>query len=365
MAEEKSAGSDPLRSTHTSNLPPLFEQLGISLAVTTYQAGKLVFVRADEGVLNTHFRVFSKPMGLALGNGRLAVGTAQEIWEFRNVPAVATKLDPPGKHDACFLPRRIHVTGDIQIHEMAYWGDELWFANTAFSCLCTYDENHSFVPQWRPWFVEQLTPGDCCHLNGFATVDGKPRWVTALGETRAIGGWRDNKKSGGILLDMEAREVRTRGLSMPHSPRWYDGRLWMLESGTGSFGYVDMNTCRYEPIIVLPGFTRGLDFAGNWAFIGLSQVRESAMFSGIELTDRLSEQDRVCGVWVVDITTGQQAGFLRFEDAVQEVFAVSVLPGLRFPELVNDDAELTGRSYVLPDEALEDVPNALRANPPA
>ncbi|MFV2070176.1 MAG: DUF4915 domain-containing protein, partial [Pirellulales bacterium] len=66
------AAGEPLRSVHTSNLPAILEQLGISLLVTTYQAGKLVVVRPDlndRSLINTHFRNFSKPMGMAAGRG--------------------------------------------------------------------------------------------------------------------------------------------------------------------------------------------------------------------------------------------------------------------------------------------------------
>ncbi len=183
----------PLRSVHSSNLPAILDQLGISLAVTTYQAGKLVLVRADtnQHVINTHFRNFRQPMGLAVDSGRMAVGTEHEIIEFRDVPAAAQKLQPAGKHDACYLPRRAHVTNSVLIHEMAYCGDELWFVNTRFSCLCTLDCEHSFVPRWRPPFVTQLIPGDCCHLNGLGCFQTKPRWVTALGACDELDGWRE------------------------------------------------------------------------------------------------------------------------------------------------------------------------------
>jgi uncharacterized protein (TIGR03032 family) len=354
-------GPSPLRSVHTTSFPAILEQLASSLAVTTYQAGKLVILRSDAGVINTHFRAFNKPMGLAVGRGRLAIGTAVDVWEFRNVPAVATKMEPHGKHDACFLPRSAHVTGDVQIHEMAYVGDELWFVNTRFSCLATHDVDHSFAPVWRPKFITQLTPDDRCHLNGLGLVDGRPRWVTALGQTDSAGGWRENKKSGGVLIDMESNEIVAHGLSMPHSPRWHAGRVWLLESGTGSLGYVDLATGRYEPIVQLDGFTRGLEMVGNLAFVGLSQVRETAVFSGIQITERLTEAQRTCGVWVIDIQRGEVIAFLKFEEAVQEIFAVALLPGMRFPDLINDDAELVGSSFVLPGEALRDVPDDLRA----
>jgi uncharacterized protein (TIGR03032 family) len=355
------ATTSPLRSVHTTSFPAILDQLGASLAVTTYQAGKLVLLRSDGGLINTHFRAFNKPMGLAVGQGRLAIGTSVDVWEFRNVPAVAARLEPAGKHDACFLPRSAHVTGDVQIHEMAYVNDEVLFVNTRFSCLARHDPDHSFAPVWRPKFISQLTPDDRCHLNGLGLEGGRPRWMTALGETDTAGGWRENKKSGGILIDMESNEIVLRGLSMPHSPRWHAGRLWMLESGTGSLGTVDLASARYEPVIRLDGFTRGLEFVENLAFIGLSQVRETAVFSGIEITERLKDTERTCGIWVVDIQRPAVVAFLKFEEAVQEIFAVAVLRGMRFPDLVNDNAELIGSSFVLPDEALRDVPAELRA----
>ena len=274
-----------LRSVHTTNFPALLDQLGISLLVTTYQAGKLVVLRADQDHVNTHFRNLSKPMGLAVAGDRLAVGTLLEIWEFHNVPAVIPKLEPIGRHDACYLPRSSHVTGDVQIHEMAWVGDELWFVNTRFSCLCTRSAIHNFVPRWRPPFVSALTPEDRCHLNGLGLRDGQVRYVTALAKSDQPAGWRANKKDGGILMDVTTNEVLVRGLSMPHSPRWYAGRLWVLESGTGGVGFVDPHSGRYVGFAELPGFTRGLDFCGPLAFIGLSQVRESAVFSGIAIAD--------------------------------------------------------------------------------
>jgi uncharacterized protein (TIGR03032 family) len=329
--------------------------------VTTYQAGKLVIVRDEGDHLNTHFRVFQAPMGMALNTERLAIGTSFQIWEYVNVPAVAARLDSPRRHDACFLPRSCHVTGNIQIHEMAWGvGSELWAVNTRFSCLCTIDKAASFTPRWRPSFVSALEPTDRCHLNGLAMVDGRPRFVTALGETDEPAGWRGNKARGGVLIDVASGEVITRGLSMPHSPRWHGGRLWVCESGAGTLGAIDMKTGAYEPIAEVAGFTRGLDFAGNFAFVGLSQVRESAIFSGIPITERLAENERTCGVCAVDLTTGQVVALLRFETAVQEVFAVTVLPGRRYPDLINDDSKLLENSFTVPDAVLVDVPASLQ-----
>jgi uncharacterized protein (TIGR03032 family) len=365
-ADRPTEGEAPLGAVHTPNFPALLRHLGASLLVSTYQAGKLVLVRDEGDHLNTHFRVFQAPMGLALDGDRLAVGTTIQVWECVNVPAVAAKLDPPGRHDTCFLPRSSHVTGNIQAHEMAYdGGGDLWVVNTRFSCLCTLDPSASFVPRWRPPFISALEPSDRCHFNGLGMVNGSPRYVTAHGQSNEPAGWRADKAEGGILMDVDSGEVITRGLPMPQSPHWYGGRLWACESGTGTVGVIDPGSGKYEPVAELPGYTRGLDFAGNFAFVGLSQVRESAVFSGIPITERLAEGERTCGVCALDLTSGRVVALLRFETTVQEVFAVTVMPGRRYPDLVNDDDTLLENCLVIPAEHLGEVAATVRAPGPA
>ncbi|MGL4422290.1 MAG: TIGR03032 family protein [Gemmataceae bacterium] len=352
---------EPLRSVHSTTLPKILAELQATLVVSTYQAGKLIFVRPDGAVANTHFRTFDAPMGIAHHGGKLAIGVRTGVWEFHNQPMVAPRLEPKNRHDAVFIPRWHHVSGQIAIHEIAYGSNnELWAVNTRFSCLCTFENSTSFVPRWRPPFITHYSATDRCHLNGFAMVDGAPRYATALGNTNSDGGWRPTKATGGVLMEIPSGQFLATGLSMPHSPRWYQGQLWVCESGRGSLSTVDPATGTLTDVALLPGFTRGLCFAGPFAFVGLSQVRETAVFSGIPITERLPESERRCGVWVVDIRNGQTVALLRFESGVQEVFAVQLLPH-RWPELLNDfrDPHVES-SYVLPDAALADV-----AIPPA
>jgi uncharacterized protein (TIGR03032 family) len=334
-----------VQSIHTVSFPPLLRQLGISLLVSTYQAGKVLILRADGDVLNTLCRDFASPMGLAERDGEIVIGTRHHVWEYVNHPYVVPTLTPPGRHDACYLPRKALVTGDIQVHEMACADQEVWIANTRFSCLCTLDGQHSFVPRWRPPFITELAAEDRCHLNGVGVRDEQVRYVTCLGQTNSPAGWRANKASGGCLLDVPSGAVLAQGLSMPHSPRWHQGKLWLLESGDGSIAFVDERTGRREAVARLPGFTRGLDFRGGVAFIGLSQVRESAVFSGLPITQR--PQERVCGVWAIDLASGQTLAFLQFNEGVQEIFAVQVLPAV-FPEFISDDPAVIGNSFLLP-----------------
>jgi uncharacterized protein (TIGR03032 family) len=341
------AADSPLRSVHTGSMPQILDQLGTSLLVTTYQTGKLICARHDRGTVNTHFRDFNRPMGItAWGADRFALGTRSEVLDYRNFPEVAAKLDPPGRHDACFLPRNRHFTGDIQIHEVAFARGELWLVATSFSCLATLDASHSFVPRWTPPFITELQPEDRCHLNGLCVIDDEVRFVTALGETDEPGGWRPGKASGGVVIDVPSGELVLTGISMPHSPRWHQGRLWMLESGRGTIAVADLEAGTWETVAELPGFTRGLAFAGGIALVGLSQIRESSTFGGLPIEERLDE--RLCGVWAVDTESGNVAGFLRFEELVQEIFDVAILPGVRYPEIAEEGSDAALRSYKLP-----------------
>jgi uncharacterized protein (TIGR03032 family) len=135
----------------------LLDQLGASLLVSTYQANKLLVVRAAGGGLSTLVRTFERPMGIAADARRLALGTRDQIWLLRNAPAIAPRVEPAGRHDACYVPRSSHVTGDIGVHEMAWIGDELWIVSTRFSCLCTLHADYSFVPPWPPRTAATLT----------------------------------------------------------------------------------------------------------------------------------------------------------------------------------------------------------------
>jgi uncharacterized protein (TIGR03032 family) len=334
--------------TQTESFVALLHELGVSLLVSTYQANKLLAVRASGQGLSTLVRTFDRPMGLAVDPRRLAIGTRKEVWFLRNAPDTAPRIEPAGQHDACYLPRSCHVTGDIGIHEMAWAGDELWIVNTRFSCLCTLSPEYSFVPRWRPPFITGLAAEDRCHLNGLAMADGQPRFVTTLGETDTPDGWRADKPRGGCIIDVPSGEFVTRGLSMPHSPRWHDGQLWVLESGTGSLSLVDRQTGKRHTVAQLPGFTRGLTIVGPYAFIGLSRIRETSAMNGVPLADRRSELK--CGVAVVDLRSGQTIALLEFQTAVEEIFDVQFVPGVRFPEVMGFQKESLQHTFVIPPE---------------
>jgi uncharacterized protein (TIGR03032 family) len=202
------------------------------------------------------------------------------------------------------------------------------------------------VPHWRPPFISALAAEDRCHLNGLALVEGQPKYVTALGETDTRDGWRPGKSHGGCVIDVESNEVIVRGLSMPHSPRWHDGRLWLLESGTGRLVLADPAAGRRQAVAELPGFTRGLALWGPYAFVGLSKIRTTSAMDGVPLAQR--RDTLKCGVGAVELRTGRVVALLEFQTAVEEIFDVQLLPGLRFPEVVGFQKEAVQHTFIVP-----------------
>jgi uncharacterized protein (TIGR03032 family) len=244
---------------------------------------------------------------------------------------IAPKRDPPGKFDGLYVARRTHVTGELRTHELAWVGSELWFVNTLFSCLCSLDAEYSFLPRWKPPFVSKLAPEDRCHLNGLAVEEGRVLYATALGETDLSGGWRENRASGGCLIDVPRNVVVARQFAMPHSPRVHQGKVWLLDSGRGRLVLVDPATGHSETIAQLPGYPRGLAVAGPYAFIGLSRLRPGRGFEGFPLCNRADELK--AGVAVVELARGHLVALLEFTEGVHETFDVQLLPGIRRPEI--------------------------------
>ena len=323
-----------VRYHYSPLFPHVLEEAGCSLLVSTYQAGQLVAVGVADGELALSFRGFDRVMGVAVGADRVAVAGKGQIWSLDDHSELAPTIEPAGRYDRCWLPRSSIVVGEIQCHEIA-WGavdggePDLWIVNTLFSCLAGLAPRYSFVPRWRPPFVSRLAPQDRCHLNGVAMRDGSPAFVTAMAPTDEPGGWRKVRNDSGLVLDVPSGEAVTTGLAMPHSPRWHEGSLFVLNSGMGLLERVDLATGTRETIAAVPGYARGLALHHDLAFVGLSKIRETATFGGAPIAayhDQLK-----CGVGVVELSTGNTVATLQFDNGVEEIFDVQAVPGVRCP----------------------------------
>ncbi len=304
----------------------------LSLGFTTYQAGKLFLIGLQpSGQLSVFERSFERCMGLWADSSSLYMSTLYQIWRFENV------LEPGQNHqgyDCLYLPQISYITGDLDVHDLAIDRQgQILFANTLFSCLATVSQTHSFRPLWQPPFISRLGAEDRCHLNGLALRDGHPAYMTAVSQSDVADGWRDKRREGGCVIDISSSEVILTGLSMPHSPRVYRDRLWLHNSGTGEFGYVDLQQGKFEPIAFCPGYLRGLAFAGDYAIAGISKPRHNKTFSGLRLEENLQQKQTEprCGLLVINLKTGDILHWLRIEGIVSELYDVVAIPSVIRP----------------------------------
>jgi uncharacterized protein (TIGR03032 family) len=313
-------------------LPSWLAEQQLSLAFTTYQLGKVFWIGLQSnGQLSIFERTFERCMGLYATGSTVYMSSIYQLWRFENV------LEPGQFHngyDRLYVPQVGYITGDLDVHDVVVDAQgQLVFVNTLFSCLATVSETHSFTPLWQPPFISKLAAEDRCHLNGLALRDGLPRYVTAVSQSDMADGWRDKRVDRGCVIDVSSSEVVFTGLSMPHSPRWYQDKLWVLNSGMGEFGYVDLDRGVFEPIAFCPGYLRGLAFSGDFAVVGLSKPRQNKTFAGLPLEARLQAKDAEprCGLLVINLRTGDIVHWLRLEGIVEELYDVQVLPGVRRP----------------------------------
>jgi uncharacterized protein (TIGR03032 family) len=308
--------------------------LDISLALTSYQSGKFYLIgRAPQGQLMIHARTFQKAMGLHVTGDTLLLATYFQMQRFENALPEGNTVN--NTYDACYVPRTTYNTGVLDAHDVGQLSNgQIIFVNTLFNCLATTSPKDSFVPVWKPPFISGIFGEDRCHLNGLAMENGKPRYVTLCGPSDAAQGWRAFRAGGGMVMDVQTNEVVCDGMSMPHSPRLHNGQLWVLNSGTGELGTVDVKAKKFEPRAFCPGFLRGLSFFGKYAFVGLSKPRDKH-FEGLPLDGKLRDAnlDPVCGIQLIDYEAGKCVEWLHI-NGFGEVYDVAVLPGMKCPMAV-------------------------------
>lgn len=314
-----------------------------SLALTTYQAGRLFLLgRKPDGTVRAHERLIAQCQGLWTDGQSLWTSGLHTMWRFENdVPAGQQKQTGV---DRRFVPREGRVTGRVDVHDIGVGdlgqfggaGHGPIFVCTAFNCLATISDHASFRPLWRPPFISALLAEDRCHLNGLAMEGDRAAYVSAVSRSDVADGWRERRQDGGVVLDVATGAAVATGLSMPHSPRLYDGRLWVLNSGQGELCVIDPADGRVTPVAFCPGYARGLAFVGRYAVIGLSRPRHNQTFAGLPLEEKLNTRDAAprSGLIIVDIDSGTIVEWLRFEHTIDELYDVAVLPGVHQPEAI-------------------------------
>ncbi len=369
-------------SQYTENFPEILNGLNISLAVTSYQAQRLFFVRSDGRKIDTFFKYFPRPMGIYADQQRLTLGTLSKVIEFRRNEELlqrvkngdlddtekmtkkvrekddekkqlveerrAEELHKVKQADALYLSRASLTTGMINIHDIAWGDDGLWVVNSTFSCLATLSPGNSFIARWKPSFITELVPEDRCHLNGMALKNGKPKYVTTFNKFNSRDSWVNQDLHDGSLIDVETNKVLVDDMIMPHSPRYYRGKVYMCNSGLGSVLEFDPSRSELKEIIQLPGFPRGLNFLGPLMFVGLSKTRPSKTRQQLPI-NTLCDQTK-CGLYIINLENNEIVAYLHFTGDIEQIYDIAVIPDATFPELFNSDDILTRHLYDFREE---------------
>lgn len=325
-----------VRYTASPGLAQFLKTQNLSFAFSSYQSGRFYLVGQNpKGGIMINERFFQKAMGISvITKNTVVLATLAQIHRFENTLGPNQQIN--NTFDVCYVPRVSYTTGAIDAHDVGMDIDgRLVFVNTRFNCLATTSQSRSFKPLWKPPFISGIVEEDRCHLNGMAMDKGRPAYVTAVSRSDTIDGWRDRRSDGGIVMEVPSGKIVCEGLSMPHSPRVYNGRLYVLNSGTGELGWIDLKAdpkSSFRPIAFCPGFVRGLSFHGKYAYVGLSRPRYER-FEGLELDARLKKADSEpwTGVQVIDLDTGRVAQWLRLDGPIAELYDTATISGVRTP----------------------------------
>jgi uncharacterized protein (TIGR03032 family) len=339
----------PFSCIYSPNVPELLTELGCSLVISTYQAGKLVFISAkDKTKLVQLGKTIQKPMGVAFDGERLAVAGKDNVFLFSSAPLLAKGYArQPDTYDNIFLPRAQYYTSLLDIHDLVWINDKLLMVNTRFSCLCWLDNAYNFLPFWKPEFITALMPEDRCHLNGVAIKNNKPAFVSMLGVSDEPAGWRNKKTNGGVIIDVDSGEIVLNNLAMPHTPRIINDALYVLLSASGELIRVDINSGKFDIIKKFGGYVRGMAYYKGFLFVAYSKIREkSSAFSDLPIAATSKE----AGIGIMHFESGNIVGEIKYQNSVEEIYDLQLIANTR-PGMINFDQQEKDLAISLPGTA--------------
>ena len=308
---------------YSGNIQQILKDHNICVLLSTYQAGKVIILSSKNNELFQTPISFKKPMGIAIQGSKLAVACMDEIIFFSKNENISSFVNNENNsYDSVYIERASYNTSTLDIHDLEFGDGVIWGVNTLFSCLSIFDINFSHRPKWKPPFITKLVPEDRCHLNGMAFKDGIPKYVTALSIDDHYQGWRKDKLKSGVLIEVPSGEIILSNLSMPHSPRYYNDDLYVLESGSGKLIKVNTEGKSSEVVFDFKCFVRGLSFSNNLAFIGKSKIRENSTdFNQLEVKDNSLN----AGLIIFCMQTFTVLGEVNYTADIQELFDIQIL----------------------------------------
>jgi uncharacterized protein (TIGR03032 family) len=324
----------------TPGIPALLFQLKATIAISTYQAGKVIFLSAPTPQRLIQLpRSFPKPMGIGLCNNNqtLALALRDSVVIFQNSAELAWHYPAkPQTYDALYLPRMAYLTNPLDIHDLDWVGEDLMAVNTLFSCIIKLSASYNFEVVWKPPFITHIASEDRCHLNGLAAENSELKYATAFSASNTPMGWKDTIPNSGIIIDIPTGEIIATDLAMPHSPKIILGNLYVLLSATGQVMQVDRDDGTLTEVTRIKGFVRGMAYEQGYLFVAHSKIRrDSSSFGKLQLQD----QESPAGITVIQLNTGAIIGEINYADSVEEIYDLRILSDIIRPNILNNQKE--------------------------
>jgi uncharacterized protein (TIGR03032 family) len=281
--------ASPLRSVYSAGARQVLERLGCSVLLTAPAADRLVSIRRDGYRVNTHFHRSARPRAVAHAGRRLAVAGDRCVTAYVDRPEAQTDASADQGTAHFVQDQRWSLEAD-GIEDLAFAGDRILLAASELGCV-ELAGDHGLRPVWRP----PAAAGQ--RLTGIAITGERLAYATV---------------DGGCVVDVDSDEIVVSDLSQPCAPRWHDRRLWLLESGRRALCELELATGASRTVAELPGLPTGLALAGGVAVVCLSPAR-------------------VC---FIELATGTQLGFVRFEGQISHVGSPVCLTGYESVRIV-------------------------------
>jgi uncharacterized protein (TIGR03032 family) len=292
----------------------------VSLAITDKQGGLLYFIGVGSTTTGISInKVVAPGAGSLWSDGhRLWLSTKNHLHGF-----VKTKL-----LDGYKLSHIMTVnTGPLNIQDMVLDSDgrPVYTAANA-NCLATVDYTAPFKKIWQPGFLADNLKHNG-YLSGMAHDGKQIRYVTIFNCKAGKEGWQADYEGAGAVLDIIDNRIVTRNLTLPNSPTFYRGNIWLLNSGSSELGVIESKTGKFLPVFKCPGYPTSLTFHGKQALIGIS----SGAF-GLTPTERGPDEGlQPCGLILINIDKARIVHWIRFKFDNIEVAGVACLPNTTMP----------------------------------
>jgi uncharacterized protein (TIGR03032 family) len=262
----------------------ILDQLGVTLLVTREYEHLAMAFCVDGGRKRTSYLHLPHPNGLAVDRrtGRVHVASTRNpnvVFDFAPCAGAAPGRTGNGDAAARLLPVQArYLPGCLYLHDLALIGGELYANAVGLNAVVRLPRSGGFEPVWWPACIDSDNGPrmDRNYLQLNSIAPGPSLAASFFGASAAV---PSRRRPGhlnfpvdgrGVIFSGTTRAVCGTGLTRPHSARLRRGEVWVDNSGHGEVGR--MADGKFGPVLRLPGWTRGLYFHGEWAFVGTSRV---------------------------------------------------------------------------------------------